>query len=50
MPRKERAKGWLHTDLHGYPTLNAEEETETTLAAEPKEEQVKKGKPRQEGE
>jgi hypothetical protein len=40
---------WLHTDLHGYPTLSAEEETEAMLAAEPKEEPGKKGKPRQEG-
>jgi hypothetical protein len=42
---RERAKRWAHTDLHGYPTLSAEEETEETLAAEPKAEQTKKGKP-----
>jgi hypothetical protein len=30
-------------------TLSAEEETEETLAAVPKAEQVRKGKPRQEG-
>jgi hypothetical protein len=34
--RKERARRWASTELHGYPTLSAEEETETTLAAEPK--------------
>jgi hypothetical protein len=45
--RRERAKRWLHTDLRGYPTLSAEEETEATLAAAPKEEQKKKGKPHQ---
>jgi hypothetical protein len=47
--RRERARRWLSTDLRGYPTLSAEEETEATLAAEPKAEQLKKGKPRQEG-
>ena len=46
--RKERARRWLHTDLRGYPTLSAEEETEETLAAEPKEEQLKKGMPQRE--
>jgi hypothetical protein len=43
-----RAERWAYTDLRGYPTLRAEEETEETLAAEPKAEQVKKGKPRRE--
>jgi hypothetical protein len=47
--RRERARRWLNTDLRGYPTLSAEEETAATLAAEPKQEQVKKGKPQQEG-
>jgi hypothetical protein len=47
--RKERARRWLSTDLRGYPALDAEEETEETLAAEPPE-NVKKGKPRQESE
>ena len=42
--RRERAKRWVGTDLRGYPALSAEEETEETLAAEPKESQVKKGK------
>jgi hypothetical protein len=42
--RRERAKRWLHTDLKGYPTLSDEDETEETLAAEPKPEQVRKGK------
>jgi hypothetical protein len=42
--RRERTRRWLNTDLHGYPTLSAEEETEETLAAEPKPEQLKKGK------
>jgi hypothetical protein len=46
--RRERARRWLSTNLHGYPTLSAEEETEETLAAEPREEQVKKGKRKQE--
>ena len=32
--RRERALRWLHTDLKGYPTLSAEEETEETLAAD----------------
>ena len=40
--RRERAKRWLHTDLRGYPTLSADEETEETLAVEAKLEQVKK--------
>jgi hypothetical protein len=40
--RRERALRWLHTDLKGYPTVSAEEETEETLAAEPKPEQIKK--------
>jgi hypothetical protein len=40
--RRERARRWLSTDLRGYPTLRAEEETEETLAAEPKAEQTKK--------
>jgi hypothetical protein len=48
--RRERAIRWLNTDLHGYPTLRAEEETEATLAAEPKEGQVKQSKPRTGGE
>ena len=43
--RRERACRWAHTDLRGYPTLSAEEETEATLAVEPKESQVRKGKP-----
>jgi hypothetical protein len=43
--RRERAIRWLHTDLHGYPTLSAEAETEKTLAAEPTAEQVKKRPP-----
>ncbi len=34
--RKERARRWARTDLRGSPTLSAEEETEDTLAAEPK--------------
>jgi hypothetical protein len=42
--RRERALRWLNTDLRGYPTVSTEEETEETLAAAPKEEQVKKGK------
>jgi hypothetical protein len=42
--RRERARRRLNTDLRGYPTLSAEAETEATLAAEPKEGQVKKGK------
>jgi hypothetical protein len=42
---KERARRWAGTDLRGYPTLRAEEETEETLAAEPTPEQVKKGRP-----
>ena len=42
--RRERAKRWLRTDLRGYPTVSAEGETEETLGAAPKEEQVKKGK------
>lgn len=42
--RKERAKRWVGTDLRSYPALSAEEETEATLAAEPKQEQIKKGK------
>jgi hypothetical protein len=42
--RYERALRWLHTDLKGYPTVTAEEETEETLAAEPKPEQIRKGK------
>ena len=46
--RRERALRWLHTDLRGYPTVSPEEETEETLAAEPKEEQLKKGKRKQE--
>jgi hypothetical protein len=33
--RRERALRWLHTDLKGYPTLSAEDETEETLAVEP---------------
>jgi hypothetical protein len=41
---RERTKRWARTDLHGYPTLSTEEETEETLAAEPKLEYVKKGK------
>jgi hypothetical protein len=43
--RKERAKRWLHTDLKGYPTVSDEEETEETLAASPKEEQIRRPKP-----
>ena len=43
--RRERAKRWLHTDLHGELTLSAEEETEETLAAEPMPQQATKGKP-----
>jgi hypothetical protein len=42
--RRERALRWLHTDLKGYPTVSAEEETEETLAAEAKPEQVRKSK------
>jgi len=38
--RRERARRWLGTDLRGYPTPSAEEETEATLAAEPTPEQV----------
>jgi hypothetical protein len=45
--RRERAKRWAYTDLHGDPTLSAEEETVATLAAESAE-GVKKGKPEQE--
>jgi hypothetical protein len=45
--RRESALRWLHTDLRGYPTVTAEDETEETLAAAPKEEQMKKGKPEQ---
>jgi hypothetical protein len=37
----------MHTDLRSYPTLRAEEETEETLAAEPKEEHLKKNTKRQ---
>jgi hypothetical protein len=37
-----------HHDLRGYPALRAEEETEETLAVEPNQEQVKKGKREQE--
>jgi hypothetical protein len=48
--RKERARRWAKTGLRGYPALSAEEETEETLAAGPREEQLKKGKPKQEGE
>jgi hypothetical protein len=40
--RYERALRWLHTDLKGYPSVTAEEETEETLAAAPMPEQVKK--------
>jgi hypothetical protein len=40
--RRERALRWLHTDLKGYPTVSDAEETEETLAAAPKEEQVRK--------
>jgi hypothetical protein len=40
--RRERALRWLHTDLKGYPTVRADEETEETLKAAPKEEQIKK--------
>ena len=36
--RRERTKRWASTDLHGYPTLSAEEENEETLSAEPKNE------------
>ena len=34
--RKERARRWLQagSELRGYPALTAEDETETTLAAE----------------
>jgi hypothetical protein len=42
---RERVLRWLHTDLSGYPTMRAEEETEETLSAEPKQEQLKKGRP-----
>ena len=40
--RRERAKRWAGSNLHGYPTLNADEETEETLAAVPKQEPPKK--------
>jgi hypothetical protein len=40
--RYERALRWLHTDHKGYPTVTAEEEAEETLAASPKEDQIKK--------
>ena len=46
--RQEHAKPWAHTNLRGFPTLSAEEEAEETLAAVPKPEQVKKGKPAKE--
>jgi hypothetical protein len=45
--RRERARRWVGTDLRGYPTLSAEEETEETLAAEPPE-PARKAKPHQE--
>jgi hypothetical protein len=44
----QRALCWLHTDLKGYPTDSAEEEAEETLAATPKDEQIKKRKAEQE--
>ena len=44
---KERARRWVGTDLRGYPTLGADEETEETLAAAPTEEQLEKGQPRE---
>jgi hypothetical protein len=40
--RRERALRWLHTDLKGYPAVTVEDETEETLAASPKDEQIKK--------
>jgi hypothetical protein len=46
--RKEHARRWVGTDLRGYPALDAEEETEETLAAQPTPEQLKKGKPQHE--
>jgi hypothetical protein len=46
--RRERVLRWLHTDLKDYPTVSAEEATEETLAASPKEEQIKKRKAEQE--
>jgi hypothetical protein len=42
--RRERARRWARTELKGYPTLSAEDETEATLAAAPTESQLKKGK------
>jgi hypothetical protein len=33
--RKKHARRWTGSDLRGYPTLAAEDETEETLAAEP---------------
>jgi hypothetical protein len=38
--RRERARRWIHGgnhDLRGYPALDADEETEETLAAAPAE-------------
>jgi hypothetical protein len=38
--RRERARRWIaggNHNLHGYPALPAEEETEETLATEPPE-------------
>jgi hypothetical protein len=42
--RRERARRWAHSDMRGYPVVPLEEETEETLAAEPKPEQLKKSK------
>jgi hypothetical protein len=42
------ARRWDTSDLRGYLTVRAEEETEETLAAEPKERKMKKGKQQQE--
>lgn len=45
--RKARARRWLQagTGLHGYPALDAADETEETLAAAPAEKAEKKPKP-----
>lgn len=45
--RRERARRWVQAggDLRGYPALQADEETEETLAAEPAKPVDKKPKP-----
>lgn len=49
--RRERARRWIQDgnhNLHGYPALAADEETETTLAAAPAERGEKQPKRQQE--